>query len=114
VDQDQIFLELNRLVHDKGSRRELFQKVIDLLRAIRGYRWIGVYDVDHLSKQVRNITFSGLGGPAFPVFPLDKGLTASAIAIKKAVNVGDTTNDPRYLTAFAVNSFRIDHSYTRQ
>ena len=101
MNQDQIFLELNCLVNDKGSRTELFQKVIDLLRAIRGYRWIGVYEVDHQSKQVRNITFSGPGAPAYPVFPLDKGLTASAISTKRAVNVGDTTSDSRYLTAFA-------------
>ena len=70
-------------------------------RTVSGYRWIGVYDVDHQSKEVRNITFSGRGAPVFPVFPLDKGLTASAIATKRTVNVGDTTSDPRYLTAFA-------------
>jgi hypothetical protein len=35
VNQDQIFPTLNRLANDKGSPRELCQKVIDLLRAIR-------------------------------------------------------------------------------
>jgi putative methionine-R-sulfoxide reductase with GAF domain len=101
VNQDQIIPELNRLVNEKGSRREVLQKVIDFLRVIRGYRWIGVYDVDHHSEEVRIIAFSGPGAPAFPVFPLNKGLTASAIATKRIVNVGDTTGDPRYLTAFA-------------
>ena len=46
------------------------------------------------------IGWSGLGAPAYPRFPVTKGLTSSAIREKKAVIVGDGRSDPRYLTAF--------------
>ena len=38
--------------------------------------------------------------PAFPQFPISKGLTGSAIRDKKTVVVGNVRNDPRYLTTF--------------
>jgi putative methionine-R-sulfoxide reductase with GAF domain len=48
---------------------------------------------------VKNIVWSGEGAPEYPVFPLTKGLTSSAIAFGKTINVGDVAADPRYLTA---------------
>ena len=48
---------------------------------------------------VTNIAWSGPGAPAYPTFPVTKGLTSRAIAQKRTVNVGDVASDPGYLTA---------------
>jgi L-methionine (R)-S-oxide reductase len=62
------------------------------------YRWVGIYDVG--AELVSIITFSGPSAPAYPQFPITKGLTGSAIRDKKPVVAGDVRTDPRYLTAF--------------
>jgi len=49
---------------------------------------------------VRNVSWSGPGEPEHPTFPLTKGLTSTAVAQRRIVNVGDVSADPRYLTAF--------------
>ncbi|HTU33317.1 MAG TPA: GAF domain-containing protein [Candidatus Acidoferrum sp.] len=74
------------------------KRLAELIRKLGDYRWIGVYDVD--PETVSIVGWSGPGAPQFPTFPSNKGLTGAAIAGKKAVNVGDVRNDPRYLTAF--------------
>jgi L-methionine (R)-S-oxide reductase len=48
---------------------------------------------------VSNIAWSGPNAPAYPVFPITKGLTSRAITARKTVNVGDVASDSSYLTA---------------
>lgn len=74
------------------------KRLAELIRKLGDYRWVGVYDVD--PETVSIVGWSGPGAPGFQTFPSNKGLTGAAIAEKKAVNVGDVRNDPRYLTAF--------------
>ena len=81
-----------------GVRVERAQQIADLVRALGPYRWVGVYDVS--AELVSIIAWSGPSGPAYPTFPVTKGLTSSAIREKSTVVVGDVRSDPRYLTAF--------------
>lgn len=81
-----------------GTRIEKARKLADLIRATHNYRWVGVYDVG--PELVSIIAYSGPSAPAYPHFPITKGLTGAAIREKKTVVVGDVANDPRYLTAF--------------
>jgi len=74
------------------------KKIADLIRNLRAYRWVGIYDVG--PELVSIIAYAGHGAPAYRQFPITKGLTASAIRTKNTVVVGDVRNDPRYLTAF--------------
>lgn len=74
------------------------KRLAELIRKLGDYRWVGVYDVD--PEIVSIVGWSGPRAPEFPRFPSNKGLTGAAIAEKKAVNVGDVREDPRYLTAF--------------
>jgi putative methionine-R-sulfoxide reductase with GAF domain len=55
--------------------------------------------VDVEGGLVSNIAWSGPGAPAYPMFPITKGLTSRAIAESKTVNAGDVASDPGYLTA---------------
>ena len=63
------------------------------------YRWVGIYDVDIQSGLVSNIAWSGPNAPAYPTFPVTKGLTSKAIAARRTINVGDVANDSSYLMA---------------
>ena len=80
------------------ARTEKARKIADFIRNLRGYRWVGVYDVG--PELVSIIAFSGPGAPAYPQFPITQGLTAAAIRGKGTIVVGDVQDDPRYLTAF--------------
>lgn len=82
----------------KIDRREKARKIADSIRNLRGYRWVGLYDVG--PELVSIIAYSGSGAPAYPQFPITQGLTGAAIREKKTIVVGDVRNDPRYLTAF--------------
>jgi L-methionine (R)-S-oxide reductase len=75
------------------------KRLAELVRKLGDYRWVGVYDVDEDAVSI--IGWNGSGAPEHPTFPSTKGLTGVAIASKKAVNVGDVRNDPRYLSAFS-------------
>jgi len=97
---DNLLNELRQIASARSDRRAALQAAAEALRRSGGYRWVGLYDVDHASAMVRNIVWSGPGAPEFPIFPLTKGLTSSAISTRKAVNVGEVASDPRYLTAF--------------
>ena len=99
ADVEKILEEVRAIASTSGERKEVFQSIADFLRKSGNYRWVGLYDVDHAAGLVRNIVWSGPDAPAYPVFPLTKGLTASAISFRRTVNVGDVASDPRYLTA---------------
>jgi putative methionine-R-sulfoxide reductase with GAF domain len=73
--------------------------IAEAIREAGAYRWVGIYDVDVRSGTVSNIAWSGPNAPAYPVFPITKGLTSRAITARKTVNVGDVGSDSNYLTA---------------
>jgi putative methionine-R-sulfoxide reductase with GAF domain len=93
--------ELEDAIARGGERKEMLWEVADAIRRAGGYRWLGLYDVDHAAGMVTNIVWSGPGAPAHPTFPLTLGLTGSAIAEKRLINVADVTRDPRYVAAFS-------------
>jgi L-methionine (R)-S-oxide reductase len=45
--------------------------------------------------------------PAFPRFPVAKGLCGSAVALRSVVNVGNVQEDPRWLTTFGTTRSEI-------
>ncbi len=74
------------------------KRLAELIQKLGEYRWVGIYDVG--PETVSIVGWSGPSAPAYPSFPVTKGLTGSAIESKKTVIVGDVRNDQRYLTAF--------------
>lgn len=92
---------LAQICEISSSRQEREKRAEQIAAAIQNfgaYRWVGLYDVDE--QLVSVIDWSGRGAPAYPKFPVTKGLTSSAIREKKTVVVGDVRTDSRYLTAF--------------
>ena len=85
-------------VSNRSERNEKAKKIAELIRKKRNYRWVGVYDVGR--EKVSMLAYSGPSAPAYPQFPMTKGLTGVAVREKKVVVVGDVRTDSRYLTAF--------------
>jgi L-methionine (R)-S-oxide reductase len=105
--RDKLLSDLASIVaasHDRGTS---LREIAELLRAYGGYRWVGLYDVDHKAGVVRNIVWSGPGPPEYPTFPVTKGLTSAVIAEKRTLNVGNVAADSRYLTALGSTQSEI-------
>jgi putative methionine-R-sulfoxide reductase with GAF domain len=99
IDTEKFLDELRKIALSSKKRKESFQELADSLREFGKFRWVGLYDVEHAEGLVKNIAWSGEGAPKYPIFPLTKGLTSSAISFRRTINVGDVASDPRYLTA---------------
>jgi len=108
--RQEILKSIRAIVSRSGDRAERAKQLAEAVRSLGNYRWTGVYDVG--SELVSMIAYSsvsegahtdssGPGAPAYPTFPITKGLTGSAIREKATVVVGDVRTDPRYLTAFS-------------
>ena len=106
---DEPLKHIRAILASGGARAERAKQLAETVRSVGDYRWTGVYDV---GSEVGSIIAyssassgvhagsSGPGAPAYPTFPITKGLTGSAIREKATVVVGDVRTDPRYLTAF--------------
>jgi L-methionine (R)-S-oxide reductase len=105
--RDEFLSELGNIVSTSRDRVAALQEVANLLRSHAGYRWVGLYKVDHTAGVVTNLVWSGPGAPENPTFPVTKGLTGAAVAERQIVNVGDVSADPRYLTAFGTTRSEI-------
>ncbi len=99
--------ELRQIVERSDVRTALLEQVADFLRRSGNYRWVGLYEVDHHAGEVRSLVFRGPGAPAYLSFPMDKGLTGTAIRERRTVNIGDVATDPDYLTAFGTTRSEI-------
>jgi len=85
-----------QLVSAPAAVNRRAHRAAELIRAATGRRWVGIYAVRE--HQVENLAWSGVGPPAHPVFALDEGLTATAIATGRTVVSNNVAADPRYLT----------------
>jgi len=92
--------KLRAIATQPADRIDVLQQIANLIRSYGNYRWVGLYDVHYETQTVRNIVYSGPGAPEYPTFPITKGLTGASITSLGTINVGDVSNDSRYLTAF--------------
>lgn len=99
MSQSNLLEKIKAILAQDITRVAKAEQIAGTIRIEGAYRWVGLYDVDLQKGLVSNIAWSGPGAPAFPTFPVNKGLTSRAIATKSTVNVGDVANDSNYLTA---------------
>lgn len=98
VDMDEVLDRLKGLVNSPLPRIEKAREVAQIVKGARAYRWVGLYDVT--PEEIVAIAWTGIDAPAYPRFPVTKGLSGAAVATQAPVVVQDVTTDPRYLTAF--------------
>jgi L-methionine (R)-S-oxide reductase len=81
-----------------GCTRKSMKQVAELVRAARGYRWVGIYKIT--KKEFVIVTGTGDEPPTYPRFPITQGLCGAALESGKPVVVGDVHKDMRYLPTF--------------
>jgi GAF domain-containing protein len=81
-----------------GCTAKRIKQVVEMIRAARNYRWVGIYKIER--KDFVIVTGTGNEPPAYPRFPITQGLCAAALESRKPVVVGDVHKDARYLPTF--------------
>ena len=77
----------------------------EMIRAARGYRWVGIYKI--MRGDFVIVAKTGTCPPAYPRFPITQGLAAAALESKKSIMVADVHKDPRYLPTFGSTQSEI-------
>jgi len=90
--------QLQAILSSSLARPAKAQALAEAIREARGYHWVGLYDVG--PDEIVAIAWTGPTPPAFPRFPLARGLNGAAVAARAPVVVQDVSQDPRWLTTF--------------
>ena len=77
---------------------ECVKKAAEMIRAERGYRWVGIYKVTRGECVI--VTGTGNEPPTYPRFPATQGLCGAVVESHETLVVGDVQKDPRYLPTF--------------
>ena len=86
------------MIASATNRSDRALRVAELIRAIRGFHWVGLYDVT--PTDIFAIAWTEKDAPAFPRFSINQGLNGAAVAARQHIIVQDVTKDSRYLTTF--------------
>ena len=81
-----------------GCTPKRMRQLVEMIRAARNYRWVGVYKI--VKQDFVILAETGNEPPAYPRFPITQGLCGAALESGKPVIVGDVHHDPRYLPTF--------------
>ncbi|MGB2633996.1 MAG: GAF domain-containing protein [Candidatus Acidiferrum sp.] len=102
----ELFLtRLRELLREMPDRSIAAKRAAEAIAGERAYRWVGIYEVT--ATDIGMIACTGATPPAFPRFPVSKGLCGSAVALRSIVNVGNVQEDPRWLTTFGTTRSEI-------
>jgi L-methionine (R)-S-oxide reductase len=74
------------------------KKAAEMIRAERGYRWVGIYKV----ARGECVIVAGTGNkpPTYQRFPKTQGLCGAVVESQETLVVGDVQKDLRYLPTF--------------
>jgi len=81
-----------------GCTPKRMKQLVELIRAARDYRWVGVYKI--VKEDFVILAGTGDEPPTYRRFPITQGLCGAALESGKPVIVGDVHHDPRYLPTF--------------
>jgi putative methionine-R-sulfoxide reductase with GAF domain len=95
---DNAINDIRAIAAGANDRKEKARRLAERIQKLGAYRWVGIYDVG--AESVSILGWVGPSAPEHPTFPVGKGLTGAAIALKATVVVADVRKDSRYLTAF--------------
>lgn len=74
------------------------KRAAEMVRAERGYRWVGIYKIDR--GDFRIVAGTGKEPPTYAQFPATQGLCGAAAEARETLIVGDVRQDARWLPAF--------------
>jgi L-methionine (R)-S-oxide reductase len=81
-----------------GCTRKRMSQLVEMIRAARDYRWVGVYKI--IKNEFVILAETGSEPATYPRFPTGQGLCGAALDSGKPIIVGDVHKDPRYLPTF--------------
>ena len=81
-----------------GCAKKRMKQLVEMIRAARDYRWVGVYKI--IKDEFVIMAETGSEPPAYARFPITQGLCGAALESGKPIIVGDVSKDGRYLPAF--------------
>jgi putative methionine-R-sulfoxide reductase with GAF domain len=81
-----------------GCTRKRMKQLVEMIRAARNYRWVGVYKI--IKDEFVIMAETGSEPPAYARFPITQGLCAAALDSGEPIIVGDVHKDARYLPTF--------------
>ena len=77
---------------------EAVKKMAEMIRAARGYRWVGVYKLAR--KELNIVAGTGDEPPCYQRIPVTQGLCGAAAESRETIVVDDVRKDVRYLPTF--------------
>ena len=106
MENDEVILKwIGGVVGSRDRSAERIKRIAEVIRSVRGYRWVGIYEVTN--TEIAAIAWTGTEVPAYPRFPISQGLCGAAVKSRVPIVVGDVRNDPRYLTTFGSTQSEI-------
>jgi putative methionine-R-sulfoxide reductase with GAF domain len=75
--------QIREFVSSEEQPKTRAERIAGAIREQGAYRWVGLFQVDE--QMVSIIAWSGPGAPAYPTFPVTKGLTG-ATAIRRSAS----------------------------
>jgi len=97
--------DLRTILRADPGRPNAAKRIADWIAGVRRYRWVGLYEVT--PTEIGMVACTGSAPPAFPRFPVSRGLCGAAVAARSVVNVGNVQEDPRWLTTFGTTRSEI-------
>lgn len=96
--------ELGAFILAGAKGKDDMKRIVEMVRAARGYRWVGVYKVTRGDLSL--VAGTGDQPPCYRQFPATQGLCGAAVESGETIVVGDVRKDVRYLPTF--NSTRSE------
>ena len=90
--------EIGAFVLANGCDKSGMKKIAELIRAARGYRWVGVYKVT--KSEFVALSWTGDEPITYPRFPLSQGVCGAVLESHKPIVLGDVRKDARCLPVF--------------
>jgi L-methionine (R)-S-oxide reductase len=90
--------EIGAFALASGCNGKRMTQLVEMIRAARNYRWVGVYKI--IKDEFVIMGETGNEPATYPRFPVSQGLCGAALDSGKPIIVGDVHKDPRYLPTF--------------
>ena len=97
-DSTKLLQDLGAFILSGAHGPECVKKAAEMIRAARGYRWVGIYKVTRGECVI--VAGTGNEPPTYPRFPATQGLCGAVVDSHETLVVGDVQKDPRYLPTF--------------
>ena len=81
-----------------GCTKKRMKQLVEMIRAARDYRWVGVYKI--VKNEFVIMAETGKDPATYPRFPISQGLCGAALESGNAIIVGDVHKEARYLPTF--------------